>query len=171
MPSSEYIPCESVVQTLYSTHHNWLNTWLRSRLGNAADAADLAQDTFVRLLQKTERFELKAPRAFLRTIARGLVIDHWRREEIERAYLDSIAHLPQALAPSAEDRALVLELLEEIARLLEGLRPKVRKAFLLAQCDGLAYTQIAQQMGVSLRSVERYVAEALYHCYVLRYET
>lgn len=171
MPSSEYIPCESVVQTLYSTHHNWLNTWLRSRLGNAADAADLAQDTFVRLLQKTERFELKAPRAFLRTIARGLVIDHWRREEIEHAYLDSIAHLPQALAPSAEDRALVLELLEEIARLLEGLRPKVRKAFLLAQCDGLAYTQIAQQMGVSLRSVERYVAQALYHCYVLRYET
>lgn len=171
MPSSEYIPCESVVQTLYSTHHNWLNTWLRSRLGNAADAADLAQDTFVRLLQKTERFELKAPRAFLRTIARGLVIDHWRREEIERAYFDSIAHLPETLAPSAEDRALVLELLEEIAQLLEGLRPKVRKAFLLAQCDGLAYTQIAQQMGISLRSVERYVAEALYHCYVLRYET
>ncbi|MGY4641719.1 sigma-70 family RNA polymerase sigma factor [Pseudomonas sp. P7548] len=171
MPSSDYIPCESVVQTLYSTHHHWLNTWLRSRLGNAADAADLAQDTFVRLLQKTERFELKAPRAFLRTIARGLVIDHWRREEIERAYLDAIAHLPEALAPSAEARVLVLELLEEVARLLEGLKPKVRKAFLLAQCDGLAYKQIAQQMGISLRSVERYVAQGLYHCYVLRYGT
>ncbi len=171
MPSSEYIPCESAVRTLYSSHHTWLNTWLRSRLGNAADAADLAQDTFVRLLQKTERFELRAPRAFLRTIARGLVIDHWRREEIERAYLESIAHLPEALAPSAEARALVLELLEDISRLLEGLKPKVRKAFLLAQCDGLPYNQIAQQMSVSLRSVERYVAEALYHCYVLRYET
>jgi RNA polymerase sigma-70 factor (ECF subfamily) len=170
MPPSEYISCEeSVVQALYSTHHNWLNTWLRSRLGNAADAADLAQDTFVRLLQRTERFELKAPRAFLRTIARGLVIDHWRREEIERAYLESIAHLPEALAPSAEARVLVLELLEEIARLLEGLKPKVRKAFLMAQCDGLTYKLIAQQMGISLRSVERYVAEALYHCYVLRY--
>lgn len=165
MPSSEF-----AVQTLYSNHHSWLNTWLRSRLGNAADAADLAQDTFVRLLQKTERFELKAPRAFLRTIARGLVIDHWRREEIERAYLESIAHLPEALAPSAEDRALVLELLEAVARLLDGLKPKVRKAFLLAQCDGLTYKQIALQMDVSLRSVERYVAEALYHCYVLRYE-
>jgi RNA polymerase sigma-70 factor (ECF subfamily) len=171
MASSEYIPCESVVQTLYRTHHNWLNTWLRGRLGNAADAADLAQDTFVRLLQKTERFELKTPRAFLRTIARGLLIDHWRREEIERAYLESIAHLPEGLAPSTEARALVLELLEEVARLLEGLKPKVRKAFLLAQCDGLTYKQIAQQMGVSLRSVERYVAQALYHCYVLRYET
>ncbi len=65
----------------------------------------------------------------------------------------------------------MLELLEEIARLLEGLKPKVRKAFLLAQCDGLTYKQIAQQMGVSLRSGRALRREALYHCYVLRYET
>ena len=166
MPSPDF-----AVQALYSNHHGWLNTWLRCRLGNAADAADLAQDTFVRLLQRTERFELKAPRAFLRTIARGLVIDHWRREEIERAYLETIAHLPEAQTPSAESHALVLELLESIARMLEGLKPKVRKAFLLAQCEGLTHKQIAEQMGLSLRSVERYIADALYHCYLLRYES
>lgn len=62
---------EFAVQALYSRHHGWLNTWLRTRLGNAADAADLAQDTFVRLLQRSERLELRAPRAFLRTIAQG----------------------------------------------------------------------------------------------------
>ncbi|MNC83368.1 putative RNA polymerase sigma factor FecI [compost metagenome] len=65
----------------------------------------------------------------------------------------------------------MLELLERIARMLEGLKPKVRKAFLLAQCDGLTHKQIAEQMGLSLRSVERYVADALYHCYVLRFES
>lgn len=166
MSSAQY-----AVKALYSSHHGWLNTWLRARLGNAADAADLAQDTFLRLLQRTERLELTAPRAFLRTIARGLVIDHWRREEIERAYLETIAHLPEAQTPGAEARALVLELLESIARMLEGLKPKVRQAFLLAQCEGLSHKQIAEQMGISLRSVERYVADALYHCYVLRYET
>lgn len=162
---------EFAVQALYSRHHGWLNGWLRARLGNAADAADLAQDTFVRLLQRTERLELKAPRAFLRTVARGLVIDHWRREEIERAYLETIAHLPEAETPSAEARALVIELLEGIARMLEGLKPKVRQAFLLAQCEGLTHRQIAERMGLSLRSVERYVADALFHCYVLRYES
>lgn len=161
---------EFAVQALYSRHHGWLNTWLRNRLGNAADAADLAQDTFVRLLQRTERLELKAPRAFLRTVAQGLVIDHWRRAEIERAYLETIAHLPEAETPGAEAQALILELLEAIASMLEGLKPKVRRAFLLAQCEGLTYKQIAEQMGISLRSVERYVADALYHCYVLRYE-
>ncbi len=159
------------VHSLYSLHHSWLNSWLRSKLGNAADAADLAQDTFVRLLQRSEQFELTAPRAFLRTIARGLVIDHWRREELQRAYLEALAHLPEAEVPSVETRELLLELLERIAQMLDGLKPKVRRAFLLAQCEGLTHKEIAEQMGVSLRSVERYVADALYHCYLLRYES
>ena len=72
--------------------------------------------------------------------------------------------------PSPETRELLLELLERIACLLDGLKPKVRTAFLLAQCEGLSHKQIAEQMGISLRSVERHVADALYHCYLLRYE-
>ncbi|WP_327439327.1 sigma-70 family RNA polymerase sigma factor [Pseudomonas donghuensis] len=165
------MPSQESVHTLYSHHHGWLNTWLRSKLGNAADAADLAQDTFVRLLQRREQLELNAPRAFLRTIARGLVIDHWRREELHRAYLEALAHLPEGEVPSLETRELLLELLERIAQMLDGLKPKVRRAFLLAQCEGLSHKDIAEQMGVSLRSVERYVADALYHCYLLRYES
>jgi hypothetical protein len=51
----------------------------------------------------------------------------------------------------------VLELLESIARMLEVLKPKVRQAFLLAQCEGLTHKHIAEQMGLSLRSVERCV--------------
>lgn len=41
-------------------------------------------------------------------IAPGLVIDHWRREEIERAYLETIAHLPEVEVPNVESHALVL---------------------------------------------------------------
>ncbi|MFV3411853.1 sigma-70 family RNA polymerase sigma factor [Pseudomonas nitroreducens] len=157
------------VHALYSDHHGWLHNWLRGRLGNAADAADLAQDTFLRVLLRPERVELHTPRAFLRTVARGLVIDHWRRQELERAYLDAIAHLPEAQVPSAEDRHNILQLLENIARLLDGLKPKVRSAFLLAQCEGMPHARIAEELGVSVRSVERYIAEALFHCYQLRY--
>lgn len=159
------------LRTLYSDHHSWLNGWLRSKLGNAADAADLAQDTFVRLLNRSELLELKAPRAFLRTVARGLVIDHWRREELERAYLEALAHVPEHETPSPESRELVFELLENIARMLDGLKPNVRRAFLFAQCEGMPYKQIAEYMGISLRSVERHVADALYHCYLLKYAT
>ncbi|MDZ5604960.1 sigma-70 family RNA polymerase sigma factor [Pseudomonas sp. RP23018S] len=157
------------LDTLYIDHHRWLHAWLQSKLDNAADAADLVQDTFMRLLSRRERLELKTPRAFLRTVAKGLVIDHWRRGEIERAYLEALAQRPELESPSPESRELIFELLEGVARMLDGLKPKVRQAFVLAQCEGLSHQQIAVQMRVSLRSVERYVADALYHCYLLRY--
>ncbi|UFH49457.1 sigma-70 family RNA polymerase sigma factor [Pseudomonas sp. KNUC1026] len=160
----------SCVQTLYHQHHGWLYTWLRSRLGNAADAADLAQDTFVRVLQKPVPAQVLAPRPFLRTIARGLVIDHWRREELRKAWLETLAALPPGEVPSAEARELALELLDQVARMLDGLKAKARQAFLLAQCEGWAHVDIAQHLGVSVRTVERYLAEALFRCYQLRYD-
>ena len=79
------------IQDLYQDHHGWLQAWLRRRLGSAADAADLAHDTFVRLLggRRQQRFDSGAQaRAYLRTTARNLCINLWRRQEIERAWLD-----------------------------------------------------------------------------------
>ncbi|MBI1906771.1 MAG: hypothetical protein HYS20_11135, partial [Rhodocyclales bacterium] len=96
-------------------------------------------------------------------------IDHWRRQELERAYLDALARLPEAEAPSAEEQALLLELLVRIDTVLDGLRAPVRTAFVLARIEDLTHAEIARRMGVSQRSVERYVAEALLHCYSLRY--
>jgi RNA polymerase sigma-70 factor (ECF subfamily) len=76
----------SVVGDLYASHEGWLQSWLRQRLGSAFDAADLAHDTFVRVLLK-RRIEveegLKTPRAYLSTIAHGLVVDLWRRRALE----------------------------------------------------------------------------------------
>lgn len=157
------------IQALYSDHHRWLFGWLRSRLGCVAQAEDLTHDTYLRLLQRPAQPRPQEPRAFLTTIARGLVIDHWRRESLRRAWLEALASLPEAEAGSPEQEHLVLELLDQIAVMLDGLRPRVRTAFLLAQLEGIPHADIAARLGVSVRSVERYVAEALFHCYTLRY--
>jgi DNA-directed RNA polymerase specialized sigma24 family protein len=73
------------VHALYSDHHRWLQGWLRHKLGNAFDAADIAQDVFLRVLTRQQPVQAREPRAYLSTIARGLVIDHWRRRELELA--------------------------------------------------------------------------------------
>ncbi|WP_439645857.1 sigma factor [Methylobacillus glycogenes] len=41
---------QQALHSLYSNHHGWLYGWLKRKLGDAGDAADLAQDTFVRIL-------------------------------------------------------------------------------------------------------------------------
>lgn len=158
------------VHALYSDHHSWLQGWLRRRLGNTYDAADLAQDVFMRILLRREPIQLRSPRAFLSTIAHGLVVEHWRRRELELAWLETLAALPEPEAPSPENRQIFLETLVHIDQLLDALKPAVRTAFLLAQLDGLTCPQIAERLGVSLATAERYIAKALRSCYALRFE-
>ncbi|MCG3782605.1 sigma-70 family RNA polymerase sigma factor [Delftia acidovorans] len=164
-------PSHPDIAPLYSDHHGWLVGWLRRRLGNPCDAADLAQDTFVRVLGKPQSLHgVREPRAWLTTIAHGLVVDHTRRAALERACLDAIASLPEPLAPSAEERHLLIESLVRMDNLLAGLPPKARSAFLLSRLEGLSYPEIALQLGVCLSSVEKYMATAIRHCLALRKE-
>jgi RNA polymerase sigma factor (sigma-70 family) len=159
------------IETLYNDHNSWLRNWLRAKLGNAWDAADLAHDTYVRILHAGTRPAAEDARRYLTQVAGGLMIDLFRRRSIERTYLDELAQLPELLVPSEETRALALEALVELDRMLNRLPPKARRALLLCKLDGLSYSQIGQELGVSVSSVEKYMAAALQACYLSLYDT
>ena len=142
------------IEGLYAEHHGWLRGWLRGRLGNAFDAADLAHDTYLRILSSGRMPEPQQSRQHLAQIAKGLVIDLYRRRQIEAAYLDALARLPQPLAPSAEDCAAAVQALVDIDAVLNGLPPKAREALLLRKLDGMSYRDIATRLRVSVSSVE-----------------
>lgn len=158
-------PSHPDIALLYSDHHGWLVGWLRRRLGNPCDAADLAQDTFVRLLRSpVPQQDIREPRRYLATIARGLVTDLFRRRTLEQSYLDYLAQLPQSLAPSPEEQAIVQQTLLDVDRMLQGLAPKVREAFVLSHFEELSYPEIAERLGVSRRTVSNYLTRAMEHC-------
>lgn len=156
---------------LYGTHHSWLLGLLRRRLNDRWDAADLAHDTFIRILKRppVETDHLRQ-RSYLATIARGLCIDHWRRRQLEKAWLESLALCPEAIQPSPEQRAIIVETLYEVDAMLARLPKKVSEAFLLAQLHGQPYKQIAEHLGVGERMVKKYMAQALLHCAILEAE-
>lgn len=152
------------VADLYLEHHGWLKGWLRRKIGCSHQAADLAHDTFVRVLAARREQLGETPRALLAHIARGLVIDHWRRQEIERAYLETIARMPQACVPSAEEHVMVIEALARIDAMLAGLPGRTREIFLLAQLDGLTLEQTAERTRTPVITVRRHVRKALLAC-------
>ncbi|MES2821106.1 MAG: sigma-70 family RNA polymerase sigma factor [Pseudomonadota bacterium] len=159
------------LDTLYSDHHGWLQRLLQRHAGCGETAADLAQDTFVRLLGRRQDLgQIDEPRAYLSRIAQGLLANHWRRRDIERAYLETLSQQPEALAPSPEERYLVVETLCRVDAWLQGLPDKVRRAFLLSRLDDLRYAEIAQILGVSERMVKKYMAQAMLHCLLLAQE-
>jgi len=153
-----------VVQTLYGGHHQWLLGRLRQRLGNEADAQDVASETFVQVVAHPDPATIREPRAFLTTVARRVLYHLWRRRDLERAYLDMLSGQPDATAPSPEERAQALEMLERLAQALDGMPDKARRAFLYSQLDGLTYRQIAERLSVSPSMVRQYMAQGFLRC-------
>lgn len=166
--SADDFALRSAVHDLYSSHSSWLRGWLRKRLDNHSDAADLVQDTFVRVIKARQATEIRQPRQYLSTVAKGLVIDLFRRRALEHSYLEALAALPEDAYPSQETQAIVLETLMEIDRMLGSLGDKVRQTFILSQFEGLSYPKIAERQGISLRTVNNHMAKAIEHCCLIR---
>lgn len=159
-----------VLQALYIEHHGWLNRWLRQKLGCPHSAADLAHDTFIKVLLSADIVNLKTPRAYLTTTATRLMIDQVRRQKVEQAYLTALAAVQwQDEMPSPAQQHEVIEMLTAIVRLLEGLPTKAKNAFLLSRLEGLSHGEIAVQLGVSSSMVKQYIASAMVHCYRVMY--
>lgn len=155
------------VAVLYSDHHGWLQGWLRRKLNCSHQAADLAQDTFLRLLVSQRLPAPEFSRAYLTQIAKGLMVDQFRRRQLEQAYLEALAQLPEAHAPSPETRALVVETLLQIDTALQRLPALVRETFLLSQFDGLTYSSIAERLGIAQGTVRKHMLKATLACYAV----
>ena len=166
MPGTE-LAQQSDVHALYSAHHGWLKAWLCKGLGCSETAADLAQDTFVKVMRKhraDDDFRVSYPRRYLWMVANNLMLDHFRRRAVEQAYLDTLALLQEPTAISAEEREIILETLQQLDKLLDAMSPPMRQAFLMSRLDGLTYPQIADKLGISLRTVKRYMQQAYIRC-------
>ena len=158
---------QEAVHTLYSDHHGWLYGWLRRKLGNAVDAADVTHDTYLRIIVSGRAPQQpEQSRAFLAQIANGLVIDARRRRRLEAAYREALAQLPEPQLPSLETQAIVMETLIDIDAALDRLPAKAREAFVLSQFDGLTYSAIAERLGVSVGAVRKYMLKAIQVCYL-----
>ncbi|PHK95266.1 RNA polymerase subunit sigma [Pseudoroseomonas rhizosphaerae] len=151
---------------LYLSHHGWLVSWLRGRVRCQDKACDLVQDLFCKLLERPPVTAIEKPRAFLATSAIRLLIDQKRRLAIEQAYVQALAILrDDDTAATPLQVCEAVEALTAIARMLETLAEKPRRAFLMNRLDGLGHAEIGERLGVSSSTVKQYVAAALVHCH------
>lgn len=158
----------AIIHSLYAEHSDWLKGWLRKKLGCSHQAADMAHDTFVRVISAAPNFtSINEPRAYLTTVAGRLIIDQARRKKIEQNYLETwlTLHGEDSVAPSSQDLVEVVELLTEMAILLEALPEKPRKAFIMSRIEGQTYSEIAECLGVSVSMIKKYMAKAILHCF------
>lgn len=157
-----------LIGQIFKSDYGWLCARVSRAMGCPHGAQDIASETFLRVLALPDPGSIREPRALLTTIARRLMYEGWRRQDIERAYLETLAQAPLCAHPSPEERLLLLETLAEIDRLLDGLSAKAKAAFLYHQLDGLTYLQIGELLQVSVSRVQQYMADAFKRCYLAR---
>lgn len=156
-----------VVQELYQTHQQWLYQRLRNNIGHSAEAADLVQDTFVKILQTRDiLIGVHEPRAYLLTIARNLMLDKARRKRVEQAYLNQLADMQYVVdaLPSVEQQVEMIQAIEQICHLLSRVSDKAQRAFLLHYLEGKTHKEVAEILEISTRMVQKYLAQCLLQC-------
>ncbi len=157
-------PSPETIEALFRREAGDLLRFLQSRLGDPDRAADLAQETWVRVLRARLPARLDNPRGFLLRTATNLAIDAARREKLERDYLRQ-----EAAGGGADDRPSVERRLEAERRLraidaaLGELPDATRQAFTMHRQRNMSYPEIAAALGVSVSMVEKHIIEALRH--------
>jgi RNA polymerase sigma-70 factor (ECF subfamily) len=138
---------EREFQDLYRLHGRALWGYLYRLTGNAADADDLLQDSFCRLLATPFATRDDAQlRAYLFRIASNRSIDHWRRAGRADRHAASVS-----VAPAAATDAVALR--HDMSRTFRELKPQERVLLWLAHVEGTEHRDIAQALGLKAASV------------------
>lgn len=155
----------SALISAFRENYQDLLRFLTRRTGSADRAADLAQDTYLRLAALAPAsVDVQNPRAYVYRIAGNLAIDAARRDgrlPLDMTFVDADE---RSAEPSPEARALARERLRLLEAALDELPANPRAALLLNRVDGLTFAEIAARLDVSESMVAKYIARALKHC-------
>ncbi len=155
----------SDVHSLYRQYGDEIRRYLVRRSHCAETAADLTQETFVRLLRGDDGARIGSPRAYLYRIAANLLTDHARKERTRPPQVggDRLDRLLDE-APDQERTLLARDEVRRLRRAIDEMPPRRREIFVLHKFEGLSYAEIAERLGIAKNTVMVQMMQALAHC-------
>jgi RNA polymerase sigma factor (sigma-70 family) len=152
------------VTRLFQEQSQPLLKYLTSRFRDREDAAEIAQEAWLRMYGLDDLEQLSNPRAYLFQMASNLGIDRVRHSAIEARFnRQELATTRSDAQPSAESTAVAQESLALVSRALAELPESCRQAFILHRGGDFSYPEIAAELGVSTSMVEKHIIRALRH--------
>jgi RNA polymerase sigma factor (sigma-70 family) len=151
------------IASLFHQYREELTRRLIGIVKSRETAADLVQDTYLRLLRLGDQHIVEQPRALLHKIATNLAIDHLRKEKHSVQGIDCLdtAMAVPCHAPSPERELLGKQRFQLFLQAIEHLPSRTREAFLLCRVYGYSYQEIATRMKISESGVEKLLMRAL----------
>lgn len=144
---------------MFDKYFDSIRSYIYYRCGDTDLATDITQDVFMQVWEK--QFEIRGGKikSLLYRMAGDIFISRYRRDKIERRYVDSIEL--DYLEESPEEKAQLKELTDKYERSLAALPENQRVVFLMSRNEGLKYSEIAERLNISVKAVEKRMNKAL----------
>lgn len=145
-------------------HLPLLRRFVSRFFANHQDVEDIAQEAYLRAFQSGRDNPPRSPRAFLLRVARNLALNElsrksrWMTENIEAAGLE------QRSGNTLEDDLQSQQRLSLFCEAASNLPMQCRKVFLMRKVYGYTQREIARELGISEKTVEKHVATGLLRC-------
>jgi RNA polymerase sigma-70 factor (ECF subfamily) len=150
-------PAQTRIEAAYREHYDSVRRVLRNRLDNEEDVAELAQETYLRVLRYRDCSSESLKHLLLR-VAMNLAVSHRRQARLRDLPLDDFE--PVDSGPTPEEVYERRERLQRASNTLSSLPERCRKVFFLSRLDGMRHREIARRCGISLRLVEQQITRA-----------
>lgn len=162
---------EQFLASVVALHGRPLLRFFTSRLPNSADAPDLVQEVYLRLLRLDRPDLIRCPEAYLFTIASNIAHEHSLKRSTRPPHIALDDALPEllpadvdTLTAAPEDAALQADRVRRLEAVLSQLSPKARATLVWHRRDGRTYKEIGSALGISTNMVKKYLSQALAHC-------
>jgi RNA polymerase sigma factor (sigma-70 family) len=157
---------DRLVERLAKDHGKDLLRFISRRVRTAADARDLAQEAYVRLLRLERKDLIRDPLPYLYRIAANVLYEFElkRREDVRGLMRWSAEHRIRSQALPAGGEAETLALQDRLESVLRQLSPTCRAVLILHRREGMTYDEIAERIGISPSMVKKYLSQGLQHC-------
>jgi len=152
------------VANLFREHNRALIAFLSSRLDSMAEAQEVAQEAYVRLLRLEHPEQVGFLRAYLFRIASNLAVDRLRARSVRADAAEDELFEEWLDTPMPERRALAVDQLRLVREALRELPRKTSAAFVMHAIEGKGFDAIARTMKLTERMVRYHVARAMAHC-------
>jgi RNA polymerase sigma-70 factor (ECF subfamily) len=145
---------ESLFRATYPRLHAIARTYVRS----AADAEDVVEEMFLKLWTRRARIRtVGSVKSYLAVAVRNTALNTLARRRTEAKYArgpEREAWLGGGSTEDLDEELLSPEVMKQVQRAIDALPPRARETYCLYYHRRLTYAEIAQQMGVSVRTVE-----------------
>lgn len=156
------INTHALVAELATRHGQELRRFLRPRVRNSADIPDIIQEVFLRLLRVSNHETIRAPEAYIFTVARHVAQQHSLKSTPHAASAelgDVLSEVRAVSDPALE--VVAQQCVELLDRALLQLSPKAQATFLLHRRDGKSIEEISQELGISRPMAKKYLVKTL----------